>query len=50
MQAEMADFAHIISAYEPRMQNIFCVGDGLSLAIEDPADPVKQNAYYSGVC
>jgi len=45
--AQMRNFADMVEEYEPQIRNCFGFVDGLSLAVEEPADPEKQNAQYT---
>jgi hypothetical protein len=49
VQEQMGYFAQIIEHYQPGLTNVFAWMDGLSLAMEDPPNPLEQNAYYTKV-
>jgi len=44
---EMEECASLISARQPHLPRSFAFVDGLNLAINDPSDPLEQNAYYN---
>ena len=45
---EMERHARRISRAQPHLTGCFGFVDGLNIAIENPADPIEQNAYYNG--
>ena len=45
---EMKSFSARIEAREGRLKNVFGFVDGVYFPMNDPADPLDQNAYYNG--
>jgi len=45
---EMQEWAALVERWQPALKGCFAFVDGLNLKINEPSDPLEQNAYYNG--